>query len=104
MSVGMVLWVHSPGCAAVDDTKCILGVRYEAVLRNTTTDLPLEMIYDRFLSVQRNYSRPDGPAFKQVRQRSAAVRQARLAKLQEARTRHSAEEEEKHLYVTRVCV
>ena len=40
------------------------------------------MIYDRFLSVFGNYSRPVEPEFEEVRKQAAAVRKKRLAALE----------------------
>lgn len=70
---------------------------YEAVLRHTDKDT-IEMIYDRFLSVFGNYSRPSEPEFEAVRQQASAVRKKRLAAYQACKANGSAADCEKLMF------
>ncbi len=83
-------------------TQCIPALtclvhRYDVILRHST-NLDLEYVYDRVLSVQPNYSRPDGDEFESARSRSALIRASRLADAAVARARGDTAAEERLLY------
>ena len=75
----------------------VVAHRYAAILKHTTKDTPIELIYDRFQSVYKYSSRSTAPEHKSLRQAAVATRQKRRAQLEAARRRGASEEEQEKL-------